>query len=192
MNDRDYLYSILSKFFRRFITRRDEGGSMSQKAVQQSTKEQSGLNSVLVALGPEDADRVTRLAEEATDIAGPAGATVVITHVFTRDEFESRVDALGFDREASEVAPDDVAVRYSPVRELAAKLEAAGVDYEVHGAIGHYGEKVVAVAEELESDLVLVGGRKRSPTGKAVFGSVAQEIMLSAPCPVTFVRADTQ
>jgi nucleotide-binding universal stress UspA family protein len=112
--------------------------------------------------------------------------------VFTREEFESRVDTLGFDRAASDVSADDVVRRYSPVRALAAKLDEAGVDYEIRGAVGDYGERVVSVAEELESDLVLVSGRKRSPTGKAVFGSVAQEILLSAPCPVTFVRADTK
>jgi nucleotide-binding universal stress UspA family protein len=165
---------------------------MSQQPVPQTKTAQTGLNSVLVALGPKDAERVTRLGEEAVDIAGPAGATVVITHVFTREEFDSRVDTLGFDRDAADVSPDAVAVRYSPVRELADLLDEAGVDYEIRGAIGHYGEKVVEVAEELDTDLVLVGGRKRSPTGKAVFGSLAQEVMLSAPCPVTFVRADTE
>ena len=163
---------------------------MSQKPVQAKKQQTSGLNNVLVALGAEDAERIDRLAEEAIDIAGPAGATVVIAHVFGRDEFDERVEALDFDRET--VGVDDVAVRYSPVRELAARLEDAGVDYEIRGAIGDYGEKVVTVAEETESDMVLVGGRKRSPTGKAVFGSVAQEVMLAAPCPVTFVRADTQ
>jgi nucleotide-binding universal stress UspA family protein len=85
-----------------------------------------------------------------------------------------------------------VARRYSPVRELVALLDEAGVDSEVRGAVGDYGESVVALAEDLDTDLVVVGGRKRSPTGKAVFGSVAQEVMLSAPCPVTFVRADTK
>jgi nucleotide-binding universal stress UspA family protein len=152
---------------------------------------QTGLNSVLVALGANDGDRVTRLAAETIDIAGPAGATVVITHVFTPEEFESRIDALGFDRQAADVDPDEVVGRYSSVRELAALLDEAGVDYEIRGEIGDYGETVVETAEDLATDMVLVGGRKRSPTGKAVFGSVAQEIMLSAPCPVTFVRADT-
>jgi nucleotide-binding universal stress UspA family protein len=163
---------------------------MSQNAVQTRKQRTSGLNNVLVALGASDAGRVERLAEEAIDIAGPADATVVVTHVFTREEFDERVDALGFDRDT--VSADDVARRYSPVRELAAALDEADVDYEIRGALGAYGEKVVAAADELDADMVLVGGRKRSPAGKAVFGSVAQEIMLSAPCPVTFVRADTK
>jgi nucleotide-binding universal stress UspA family protein len=163
---------------------------MSQKTVQTKKQHTAGLNSVVVALGAEDAERVGRLAEEAIDIAGPADATVVITHVFARDGFDERVDALHFDRE--NVSADDVAARYAPVRELAAALDEAGVDYEIRGALGDYAEKVVAAAEEHDTDMVLVGGRKRSPTGKAVFGSVAQEVMLSAPCPVTFVRADTK
>jgi nucleotide-binding universal stress UspA family protein len=165
---------------------------MSQTPVPQSKQEQSGLNTVLVALGASDADRVARLAEEAIDVAGPAGATVVVGHVFTPEEFIDRVDALGFDEDPADVDPDVVARRYSAVRDLVDRLDEAGVDHEIRGAIGDYGERVVDVAEELDSDMVLVGGRKRSPTGKAVFGSVAQEVMLSAPCPVTFVRADTK
>jgi nucleotide-binding universal stress UspA family protein len=163
---------------------------MSQKPVQAKKQRTAGLNSVVVALGAEDAERVGRLAEEAVDIAGPADATVVITHVFARDDFDARVDALGFDR--GNVSADDVAARYAPVRELAAALDEASVDYEIRGALGDYAEKVVAAAEEHDADMALVGGRKRSPTGKAVFGSVAQDVMLSAPCPVTFVRADTK
>jgi nucleotide-binding universal stress UspA family protein len=165
---------------------------MSQTPVQPTKQEQTGLNTVLVAIGANDADRVDRLAAEAIDIAGPAGATVVIGHVFTREEFEDRVDALGFDRDATDVHPDDVVVRYSAVRDLVARLDEAGIEYEVHGDVGDYGQRVVDIAEGYEADMIIVGGRKRSPAGKAVFGSVAQAVMLSAPCPVTFVRADTK
>ena len=54
---------------------------------------------------------------------------------------------------------------------------------------------VLGLAEagaDVAADLVIVGGRRRSPTGKAVFGSTAQEVMLEAPCPVMFVRSDTK
>ncbi|MFC6725130.1 universal stress protein, partial [Halobium palmae] len=81
---------------------------------------------------------------------------------------------------------------HSTLREIASAFEEAGVDYEVRGVIGDKGKAIVDLAGDVEADRVLVGGRKRSPTGKAVFGSTAQEVILSSPCPVTFVRADTQ
>ncbi len=162
---------------------------MSQ--VQTTRPPRTTLGTVLVAVGPNDVDRIERLAEEAAEVAAPAGATVVIGHVFTHEEYEQTRDNLSFDRDA-EVTPDIVAKRHSAVRDLVDRLEEAGVDYRIRGVLGDGGKAIVDLAEEEGVDRVLVGGRKRSPTGKAVFGSVAQEVMLSAPCPVTFVRADTK
>ena len=150
------------------------------------------LDTILLAIGPSDSDRIDRLAEETIDVAGPAGSTVVLGHVFTKSEYDDALDKLEFDTTADEVSPDDVAARHATIRELTGLLEDAGVDYEVRGAVGDHGKAIVDLAEAVDADRVVVGGRKRSPTGKAVFGSVAQEVMLSAPCPVTFVRADTK
>jgi len=61
----------------------------------------------------------------------------------------------------------------------------------VLGALGDRADRIVREAGDWSADLVVVGGRKRSPAGKAVFGSVAQEVMMNAPCPVTFVRDET-
>ena len=44
------------------------------------------LQTVLLAVGRGDKDRIGALAETVTDIAGPAGATVVLAHVFGDDE----------------------------------------------------------------------------------------------------------
>jgi|GEM_PF-4548266 len=46
------------------------------------------LETVVLAVGPGDAERIDRLAEETIDIAGPADATVVLGHVFTDEEYE--------------------------------------------------------------------------------------------------------
>ena len=150
------------------------------------------IETILLAIGASDSSRIDRLAEETIDVAGPTGATVVIGHVFTRDEYDDALDNLDFDITAEEVSPDDVARRHATVRELTRRFDDADVDYIVHGRVGHHGEELVELAGEVDADRLVVGGRKRSPTGKAVFGSVAQEVMLEAPCPVTFVRADTK
>ena len=147
------------------------------------------LDTLLLAVGPNDANRIEELAATVTDIAGPAGADVVIAHVFTDEEYETVVDRLEFDAVA-EADPDDVADRHTTVRDLRDLLHDAGIDTSVRGAVGDHGDQIVALAKDTAADLVVVGGRKRSPTGKAVFGSVAQEVMLNAPCPVTFVRGD--
>ncbi|MFC7204682.1 universal stress protein [Haloferax namakaokahaiae] len=150
------------------------------------------IETTLLAVGPSDADRIDRLAEEAIDIAGPTGATVVLGHVFTKSEYSEALDNLDFDVTAEEVSADDVARRHATIRKLVSQLADEDIDYDVRGRIGDHGEELVELASEVDADQLLVGGRKRSPTGKAVFGSLAQEVMLSSPCPVTFVREDTK
>jgi len=145
------------------------------------------LQTVLLAVGKNDVDRIDELTQTVTDIAGPTGASVVIAHVFSEEEYDSVVDRLDF-KSVSEADPDAVADRHSTVRDLRSRLDDAGIGYSVLGAVGDHGTEVVSLAEDANADLVIVGGSKRSPTGKAVFGSVAQEVMLNAPCPVTFVR----
>ncbi|MFC7077739.1 universal stress protein [Haloarcula halophila] len=147
------------------------------------------LETILLAVGPNDKDRIDELADAVTDIAGPAGSEVIVAHVFTDEEYENVVDRLEFESVA-EANPDQVADRHTTVRELLKRLDDANLQTSVRGAVGNHGEQIVSLAESVGADLVVVGGRKRSPTGKAVFGSTAQEVMLSAPCPVTFVRGE--
>ena len=148
------------------------------------------LETVLLAVGPNDADRTAELARTVTDIAGPAGATVIIAHVFTEEEFETAVDRLELPSVA-DADPDKVAHRHETVRDLRDRFEDATLSTSICGAVGNHGGEIVRLAEDKNADLVVVGGRKRSPTGKAVFGSVAQEVMLNAACPVTFVRGES-
>ncbi|WP_144925406.1 universal stress protein [Halorubrum salsamenti] len=147
------------------------------------------LDTLLLAVGPGDSDRTDQLARTVVDIAGPGGTTVVLLHVFTQEEYDSATNNLGID-DASEVTADDVARRHGTVRSISKTFEEDGIDYEIRGAIGTHADEIVRLATDTDSDLVVVGGRGRSPAGKAVFGSTAQEVILAAPCPVTLVRND--
>lgn len=149
------------------------------------------LETVLMAISKEDAERSEKMVRTAADIAGPADATVALTHIFKEKEYENIRDDLGFERD-SEVTPTVVAQRYAPIKDIQAELESEGVTCEIHGSLseGSVGARIVELAVEVGGDLVIVGGRKRTPAGKAAFGSTAQKVLLNAHCPVTFVRSN--
>jgi nucleotide-binding universal stress UspA family protein len=91
----------------------------------------------------------------------------------------TRGDALVDDRYADE---DQLAA-------LAAELGAAGVEVDVRRSMGaDVGDQVLAVADDVSADLVVIGLRRRSPVGKLLMGSVAQRILLGADCAVLAVK----
>jgi len=146
------------------------------------------VETVLVAVGPRDYERIERLAEETIDIAGPTGASVVLAHAFTTAGYEEAQSNL----QLGGASPDKIAERDATIRDLEAVLAGTEIDYTIRGAVGDPGEAMVDLAATCEADIVVVGGRERSPTGKALFGSVAQSIMLEAPCPTLYVRTGTE
>lgn len=145
------------------------------------------LETVVLAVGSRDSDRADRLTATVVDIAEPAGADVVLLHAFTDEELDDAVGRLDYQFEDRPDA-DEVARRLSVVRNIADELEQAEISYTVRGTVGDHAESIVDVAETSGADLLVIGGRRRSPTGKVVFGSTAQQVLLDAPCPVTFVR----
>jgi nucleotide-binding universal stress UspA family protein len=150
-----------------------------------------GVDTVVIAVDGENTELTDRLAQTTSDIAAPADADVALAQVYTEDEYDYARTRLDFGPN-SEVTPDAIAERNADVRALADRLSADGLDTTAYGRLGaegDTGERIVALTEEVDADLLVVGGRQRSPAGKALFGSRAQELMLNAPCPVTFVRA---
>lgn len=70
------------------------------------------------------------------------------------------------------------------VRRARDYLEEAGVAVTLQESSGDPASEILSVADKQDADLICLAGRKRTPAGKAVFGSVTQEVILNANRPV--------
>jgi nucleotide-binding universal stress UspA family protein len=70
-----------------------------------------------------------------------------------------------------------------------AEESVSGIDlsYKSVGLVGDAASKLVQYADEQNASYLVIGNRKRSPAGKAIFGSVSQSVILNSKNPVVSV-----
>ena len=119
---------------------------------------------------------------------GEAALTAAISEAGLRQEplhvvNTSRGDSLVDSRFASE----------SALAAVRSRLDESGVVYEIDQQIGRHdaSEELVEIADRVKASLIVIGLRRRTPTGKLITGSQAQRILLDAHCPVLAVKASS-
>lgn len=118
---------------------------------------------------------------------GQAALDAAITEAKLRDATLVVVHSMkGGERDEAEIVR-----AYNDAFNLAeTKLKDEGVAYEVKRfARGSTpADDLLQTAKEDEIDLLVIGVRRRSPVGKLILGSNAQDIILHADCPVLAVK----
>lgn len=87
---------------------------------------------------------------------------------------------------------DDEYVRYQQaLSDLEAELEGKGIEYEIREYIRDQNpaEDLMDAVEEFGAELLVIGYKKRTATGKMLLGSHAQDVLMSASVPVLAVMA---
>lgn len=135
--------------------------------------------SILAAV--DRSDRSEYVVREAAKLARAFDDDLHVLHVLSVGEF--------VDLERTSVETEDEVLNVDDVREVAADIAdraAAGLDQEYTsvGLVGDASSEIRRYASEQNVDYIVLSPRKRSPAGKAIFGSVAQNIIINATTPV--------
>ncbi|ADB63215.1 UspA domain protein (plasmid) [Haloterrigena turkmenica DSM 5511] len=149
--------------------------------------ESFGLETVVLAVGGRDENRAEKLVDVALQITSPGHSEVVVVHTFDSDSYTETVQSISSTADEY-IEPDELAAQMDVVQGITSQLTENDIDCDVRATTGRKGQGIVDIAADLDADRVIVGGQQRSPTGKAIFGSMVQKVLLNAPCPVTFVR----
>lgn len=150
------------------------------------------MNRALVMI--ESTDFAERLAREAGELAAGVDADLKLLAIMEEDEYEHDIETMSTiaDVEGTSYSPDDVKESGRQfARDIArTELDDLEVEYEPLCAVIEDEKKasrIVAIAEEHGCDHIFVSGRKRSPTGKAIFGDTAQRVIHNFDGLVTVV-----
>lgn len=118
--------------------------------------------------GAKQAETVIRLPNSAEEVQ------VTLLHVFADKD------------RAEETSPRQI----TGGKAAQSSLQDAGVAVEYMSRVGDPATEILTVADEIDADHLVLGGRKRSPLGSLLFGSVTQEVVLDADLPVTITGGE--
>ena len=130
------------------------------------------MKEVLITID-EDEQRAVSQAETVLDLFG-TDIRVHILHVFQDN-------------------PQGLSItEFATTRPVRKRFASEGVETVLHEKSVDPGTEIIKLAEEIDADVIAVAGRNRSPTGKVLFGSVAQDVMLGAARPVLLCEAHAE
>lgn len=135
-----------------------------------------------VVAGVDQSERAQAVIEQAQELAGAYGTHVHVVHVGDRTGSTAAQEGGEFQAEL-EAAQERAVQVATEAAEQAGNLE----DYRTAGLVGDPAQELIAYAADNDAEYIVVSGRKRTPVGKALFGSVTQSILLSADRPVVTV-----
>ena len=141
-----------------------------------------------IVVGTDGSDTAKKAVTAAVDLAKQIGATLDIVSAYEPVP-QSRL------REEARQAPEDMQWMINPredveatLKEAAEKANEVGVDTETFARQGDPADAILDVAEENNSDLIVVGNKGMTGAKRFLLGSVPNKVSHHAPCNVMIVR----
>jgi nucleotide-binding universal stress UspA family protein len=124
----------------------------------------------------------------AVDLADATDAELHVVHVGVIPRFlESYPGTLGYERRLYDQIEEE---SRQLLRELSWRVKVVGGTVAgTHLRMGAVSLEIVALAKELQADLIVMGCRGHRGIRRAIEGSISDAVIRHAPCPVLVVRS---
>lgn len=129
----------------------------------------------------------------AYEIAHKYDDTLVALHVIPNREFEAYKESLTALPEFDDYSFTQEADKAADIAEKILEIHLDDFDstmVETRGRVGNRSSEILAEADSLDPRFIVIGGRRKSPVGKAIFGNITQEVLLNAKPPVVTTMRD--
>ncbi|MEZ4701551.1 MAG: universal stress protein [Rhodothermales bacterium] len=123
----------------------------------------------------------------ALDLAASQGARVDLVHVFEPPDFPALYGASAL--KVYGKVPDLREAAKHSLHEWLSEAHRVHPDVASHFREGHAASEIVAAAESLKSDLIVLSTHGHTGLKHVLLGSVAEHVVRVAPCPVLVMRA---
>lgn len=133
-------------------------------------------------LHPTDfSERSTHALQLACSLARDHGARVVVLHVLAPPAVAYGEALTSYAEEAERRAAEEKLNRL--------QLPDPAISLERRLTEGEPAERILQVAEEIHADLIVMGTHGRTGLSRLLMGSVAEQVVRQAPCPVLTIKA---
>jgi nucleotide-binding universal stress UspA family protein len=121
----------------------------------------------------------------------PEGQAALDRAIVEADQRGARLVVISSHRGGASYDKATAAEVEEALSEVRSRLAESGVEHEVRQLVRGEdpADDLIHVADEVDADLIVIGLRRRTPVGKLILGSNAQQVLLDASCPVLAVKA---
>lgn len=128
---------------------------------------------VLLGVDTDESRARTQASMVADMPAANEDVEVLVMHVFQENPEGASISQVG------------------SVRTVTESFDEHDISYELVEASGDPADRILEIASERDVDMICVSGRDRTPTGKVLFGSTTQSVILGTNKPVVTVGPET-